>query len=82
MKFSSVAPNWTGWKTVKLVLTIVGGLAAEFSTTTSFDALGPAVVTTVHSIAATVGQLDATALAVVIFLSATSVGPTVQKGNP
>lgn len=79
MNLRSVTPNWTGWKTVKLVLTVVGGLATTFATTSAFDALGPAVSATVHSVASTVGQLDATALAVVIFLSGTSAGPTVQK---
>jgi hypothetical protein len=67
-------PNWTGWKSLKLVLTAVGVGAAALATS---DALPPAS----RAIAQVVGAIDASLLAIVITLSGTAAGPTVVKGD-
>jgi len=68
----SLFPNWTGWKTVKIILTGVAIAATSLATGTGL----PAVV---HGIAASVAQIDGAVLAVVIFLSGTAVGPAMMK---
>jgi hypothetical protein len=65
-------PNWTGWKTVKMVLTGVALAAGSI-------AVGKGLPDSVHAIAAAVGQINAAALAVVIMLSGTAAGPTITK---
>ncbi len=77
--WQAATPNWTNWKTAKLALTVIGGLATTFATTSAFDALGPSVVATVHTVATDIGQIDTVALSVVIALSATSAGPTIAR---
>jgi len=78
----AATPNWTGWKTAKLVLTVIGALAADFVTTKDFDALGAAAATAIHIAASVVGQVDAIALTIVIALSGTAAGPTIQRKAP
>jgi hypothetical protein len=65
-------PNWTGWKTLKLILTAVGAGAGVL-------AASPVVGPTVQAIAAVTGVIDASTLAVVIVLSGTSAGPEIVR---
>ena len=64
-----IFPNWTGWKTVKLVLslgaTLVGTLAAA------------GVIT--PDLAHTIGIVDGALLSMVIAVSGTVIGPQVSK---
>ena len=63
-------PNWTGWKTTKLVLATVAAGAAG---------IAAAHLGAVSDYASTVGTIDGTLLAIVITLSGTALGPTIGK---
>lgn len=63
-------PNWTGWKTVKLVLS---GIAA------AAGGVAAAHLGVVSDTANIVGTVDASVMALVVILSGTSAGPAVSK---
>jgi len=62
-------PNWTGWKTIKLILAAVAAASGGVATAHLPDSL--------TSIANTVTTLDGVALSVVVILSGTTMGPAV-----
>lgn len=64
-------PNWTGWKTVKLVLGVVGAAAGGVAAQYAGSALG--------TDASIVGSVDASLLSFVVIFSGTALGPTVSK---
>lgn len=64
-------PNWSGWKTVKLILSAVGAGAAGIAAAHISD-----VVT---QIATVTGTVDGSLLAVVVLLSGTALGPSLVK---
>ena len=65
-------PNWSGWKTLKLVLTCIGIAAGSLAASTALPAL-------VVSIAQAVGAIDGAFLVAVIALSGTAAGPSLVK---
>jgi hypothetical protein len=67
-------PNWTGWKTVKQVLAILGTVAASLSAANQGTQTG--------NIASIVGVIVGALSTVVIALSGTALGPTVVAGKP
>ena len=79
---SQESPSSTRKDMISLVLTVIGALAADFVTTKDFDALGAAAATAIHIAASVVGQVDAIALTIVIALSGTAAGPTIQRKAP
>ncbi len=64
-------PNWTGWKTIKLALGVIGTAAGAVATANQGTAIGNA--------ASIVATADAALLSVVVMLSGTAMGPTVSK---
>jgi hypothetical protein len=64
-----IFPNWTGWKTVKLILSAIGAGAAGIATAN----LSPAVT----QIATVVGTVDGTLLTLVVIASGTNAGPAM-----
>ena len=67
----NIFPNWTGWKTTKLVLSILSAGAAGVATGN--------ISAAVTQDATIVGTLLGTMLTIVVVASGTSAGPTVTK---
>jgi hypothetical protein len=62
-------PNWTGWKTIKLVLAIIAGAASGVAAGHVSDAI--------TSASNMIGTIDGVLLSLVVVLSGTSMGPAV-----
>lgn len=67
-------PNWTGWKTVKLVLSVIGTAAGSVAAAHQGSTIG--------NVATIVSTLDTALLGVVVILSGSNMGPAMApKGD-
>lgn len=62
-------PNWSGWKTVKLLLSVVGGLVGTLATAGVLP----------ENVASVIAAVDGTLLTLVVTLSGTAMGPSLVK---